>query len=191
MIIVGEKDEAGENGKGMESAPRGGMKKVLILGFLSALFIAAAFTAGRLLGEDPMVGGSQETKFIVSQEGDQAVGMGVMLEQDARLPDEEPAAQGPLHHREDNSLFISQFPVTGVVHLDSVDEWPVVEVLVTKDTLVYKDVTDFSGSPGGGSLQQKVAPGSIEEIGQGNTLIVWGELRGERLVADVLQYFRN
>lgn len=192
MIELKEQDKAGVQAEGMESERGGRKKKILMLALLSALFITAAFTAGRLLGEDPQLGDTQESEFTVSQEGDQATGMGIRLERDERLPDEQPAAQGQFHHRQDNSLFISQFPMTGgVVYLDSKDEWPVVEVLVTKDTLIYKDVTDFSGSPGGGSLQQQVAPGSIEEIGQGNSLFVWGEMRGERLVAEVLQYFSN
>lgn len=192
MDEVYEVIEGSVSETGMENTRAGGMKKVLILGFLSLLVIAAAFTAGRLLGEDTPVGDPQESEFIVSEDGERAVGMGVSLEPDARLPDGEPAASGPLHHRQDNSLFISQFPMTGgAVYLDTVDEWPVVEVLVTKDTLVYKDVTDFSGSVGGGSLQQKVAPGSVDEIRGGSTIVVWGEMRGERLVADVVQYFNE
>jgi hypothetical protein len=128
MIELKEQDKAGvqPTGKGSDRGDR--MRKVLMLTLLSALFIIAAFTAGRLLGQDPQLGDTQESEFTVSQEGDQATGMGIRLERDARLPDEQPAAQGPLHHRQDNSLFISQFPMTGgVVYLDSMDEWPVVE----------------------------------------------------------------
>lgn len=190
MYEVHEAGEAGGNGEAMETAPRTRLKGAMILGLVSALIIVAAFTAGRLLGEDPQVGEPQESEFVVSKDGDQAVGMGVMLEPDARLPDGEPAASGQFHHRQDNTLFISQFPMTsGVVYLDTVEEWPVVEVLVTKDTLVFKDVTDFSSSTGGGPVQQEVAPGLIDEIREGSTVMVWGEMRGERLIAEVVQYF--
>lgn len=165
---------------------------VMTLGLLSILFVTAAFTAGRLLGDDLNIAESQDNEFIRSEDGSQVMGSGVRLKPDAILPDQPPTTSGRFHHREDNSLFISQFPMTGgIVYLDSVDEWPIVEIVVTKDTRVYKDVTDLSGSFGGGEVQQEVSQGSIEEIGENGMLIAWGELRGERLIADVIQYFEN
>lgn len=167
-------------------------RTVIIVFLLSILIIAAAFTAGRLLGDDLNVAESPENEFIRSEDGNQVMGSGVKLKPDEILPNQPPTTSGRFHHREDNSLFISQFPMTGeIVYLDSVDEWPIVEIVLTKDTLVYMDVTDLSGSFAGGEVQQEVTQGSIDEIGENSMLIAWGELRGERLVADVIQYFEN
>lgn len=167
-------------------------RSVMTIALVSILFIAAAFTAGRLFGDEFKVHGTQENKFISSEDGSQVMGSGVRLKPDVILPDHPPTTSGRFHHREDNSLFISEFPMTGgIVYLDSVDEWAIVEIVVTKDTLIYKDITDLSGSFGGGEVQQEVAQGSIDDIGENNMLIVWGELQGERIVADVIQYFEN
>lgn len=192
MNDIFDKESSGLNELATEQKNGRRKKLVMTLGLLSILFIAAAFTAGRLFGDELNIPETQESKFISSEDGSQVMGSGVRLKPDAILPDQPPTTSGRFHHREDNSLFISQFPMTGgTVYLDSVDEWPIVEIVVTKDTRVYKDITDLSGSIGGGEVQQEVTPGSSEEICENNMLIAWGELRGERLIAEVIQYFEN
>jgi hypothetical protein len=37
-------------------------------------------------------------------------------------------------------------------------------------------------------LQQKVAEGSLDEIGENSSLTVWGKKTGDRVVADVIVY---
>ena len=68
-----------------------------------------------------------------------------------------------------------------------------VEVVITSDTIIYKDVPPMpAGGPplGGGKMQQKVEPGSLDEIGGNSFVIAWGEKRGDRLIARVLLYSR-
>jgi hypothetical protein len=64
------------------------------------------------------------------------------------------------------------------------------EIVVTKDTQVYRDVTapNPSEPTQDGAIQQKVEPGSLDEIGENSTVMAWGERRGERLVARALMY---
>jgi hypothetical protein len=62
--------------------------------------------------------------------------------------------------------------------------------VVTKDTQVYRDATALNPEqpPQGGPVQQKVEPGSLDEVGENSIIMAWGERRGERLVARVLMY---
>ncbi len=65
------------------------------------------------------------------------------------------------------------------------------EVVVTSETTVYKDVTEppeVNALPSDGKIHQKVAPGSLDEIGSHSFISAWGERRGDRLIAKVLMY---
>ena len=63
-------------------------------------------------------------------------------------------------------------------------------MVVTSETIVYKDVTadSFGGRLTSGTVQQKVKPASADEIGEDTVATAWGEKRGDRLVARVLVY---
>ena len=69
-----------------------------------------------------------------------------------------------------------------------------VEVVVTPDTIIYRDETEIPvGEPGEQSgertIQQVVKLiHSLEEVGKNFELQVWGERRGDRVVAEVLVY---
>jgi len=66
-----------------------------------------------------------------------------------------------------------------------------VEIVVTSQTKIYKDVTmrQFNGPPPEGQkIQQIVEPGSTDEIGQASLLTVWGKKTGDRFIAEVLLY---
>lgn len=189
MSVEQYKEASGLNGTEIVERKRKTRNMILIMGLLILLLIGGAFSAGRLFGNKAQVTEGQGGE-VFKVDDDTMVGSGVMLKPDSRLPADPPTASGMLHHREDNTLYISQFPMTtGTVYLDQVDEWPIVEVVVTSDTQVYKDVTDISGSQAGGAIQQSVAPGSVDEIEEGSSLLAWGELHGERLIADVVQYW--
>jgi hypothetical protein len=161
---------------------------ILLFGVLGALLGGAAFTAGHLLGRDlpPLETKGQE---MVKSEDGSITGSGVRLLPDKRLPDQPPIASGQFNQLKDNCLFIHQFPESGMVFLDKIDEYPMVEILITRDTLIYKDVTDLSNTNQGGVAQQVVVVGTIEEITKGSSIVVWGEKRGERILAEVIQYF--
>ena len=61
---------------------------------------------------------------------------------------------------------------------------------MTANTKIYRDDTfvNLKDLPSGSKIQQKVVPGSLDEIGQNSTINAWGKKTGNRLIADVLLY---
>lgn len=174
-----------------EGRRRGRMKIVMVFGSLIIVLGGGAFIAGRLLGEELPVTHSDDIQYVES-EGGSVAKSAVRLEPDEKLPDRMPTAVGQFHHRDDKRIFINQYPPPGqMVILDEIDEYPIMEIVVTRDTLLYKDVTDLSQAYESGVAQQVVAPGSVEDLDQGCSIVVWGEQQGDRIVAEVLQYTRN
>lgn len=94
---------------------------------------------------------------------------------------------GIVDHCQDNSIFITQLPsLDQIKSTGTAEKGPVVEVVVVNHTMIYKDVT--SGEVKDGAVQEKVAPGQVDEIESGNLINVWGEQRGDRIVAEVVKY---
>jgi hypothetical protein len=103
------------------------------------------------------------------------------------LPDSPSTIFGIVDHWLDNSIFITQLPsLDQIIATGTAEKGPIVEIVVVKDTLIYKVVT--SNDVENGVLQEKLAPGSVDEIGAGNLISVWGEQRGDRIVAEVVKY---
>ena len=72
---------------------------------------------------------------------------------------------------------------------------PSVEVVVTHDTKIYKDVTfEKQGPPseaareGEEIIQQEVEEMKFSEIEKDNPVTVWGYRRGDRIIAEVIVY---
>ena len=67
---------------------------------------------------------------------------------------------------------------------------PEVDVVVTKDTQIYVDATElsFEAIQQGATIQQKVKPGSLDEISKNTSVMVWGQRRGDRLIATTVLY---
>ncbi len=72
---------------------------------------------------------------------------------------------------------------------------PIVEVVVTRDTLIYRDETETPDpssadiESGEHTVQQIVRlVESLDELGSNTEVQVWGERRGDRVVAAVLAY---
>ncbi len=42
--------------------------------------------------------------------------------------------------------------------------------------------------PSDGKVQQKVAPGSLDELSKNSIISAWGERRGDRVIATILLY---
>jgi hypothetical protein len=111
------------------------------------------------------------------------------------LPQTAPDVNGIFESRQGSSIFIGTGQVTMMVQPGGTPKTshsgPTVEVLVTNETTIYKDVTmdQFNGPPPEGQkIQQVVEPGSLDEIGQSCLLTVWGSKTGDRIIADVLVY---
>jgi hypothetical protein len=65
-----------------------------------------------------------------------------------------------------------------------------VEILVTGETLIYKDVTQIPPPVNGEihNLQQAAEVGTLDDLNDQTFITVWGRRSGDRIVADVLFY---
>ncbi len=186
-------------------APATPKKNGLLIGIgiavLVILLAGAAFVGGRLLNGQGLPGlSSGGPSFAIGPGG----GKGArFFSQDIvpakALPTTPADVRGLFDHRQNDSIFVGTGNITvrvmkdqsGQVHTSASHSGPVVEVVVTNQTIIYKDVTmqQFNGPPPQGQkIQQMVQPGSLDEVGQNSTLTVWGRQTGDRYIADVLVY---
>jgi hypothetical protein len=163
----------------------------LILGVALVLVLAAAaFLGGRYLQNGSLstggnigglFGGPGMPKFSKNE-----------LIPAPELPKTTADVNGIFVRRQNNSFFVGtgqlQLSVInstgGTPQIGSSYDGPVVEVVTTTNTKIYKEVTNLNESP-----QQKVDPGSLDDIGQNSRINAWGKKTGNRLVADVLLYW--
>ena len=97
------------------------------------------------------------------------------------IPATNPDLVGQLQTRQDNSLMV--LPDTKGAPA------PVVEVVVTTQTRLYRNATGdqlHGAPPSGTTIQMVILPYALEQVAAGNRIIAWGERRGDRIVADVI-----
>jgi hypothetical protein len=172
----------------------------LIIGGVVALIVllgGAAFVGGRLLNNQPaQPNGNGGLMVKGGPGGGQAVSL--EIESAKELPEAKPEAMGIFAERTDNSIFVTignkfmvQVDKNGTVNTQTDGNGDKLEVVVTGDTKIYKDVTEASlegPPPANGKVQQKVAAGSLDDIGSNSFVSAWGEKRGDRVIATVLMY---
>ncbi len=173
-----------------------GVALVMVLG-------AAAFLGGRYLQKGPTALGGGNGGMFLSSNGPGGPVSRSISKNDIipapELPKTAADARGVFVRRQNNSFFIG----TGKVQLSvqvkpgstpktgSSYDGPMVEVVVTNNTKVYRDDTfqNIIDLPSNGTkIQQKVVSGSLDEIGQNSVINAWGKKTGDRLIADVLLY---
>jgi flagellar basal body-associated protein FliL len=179
----------------------------VILGVALVLVLAAAaFLGGRYLQKGPAANGGGNGGLSLSSTGPGGPVSRSISNNDIipapELPQTAADARGIFVRRQDNSFFIGTGKVTLQVKKEgdnpnstpqagSSYDGPVVEVVVTNNTKIYRDDTfqNLKDLPSNGTkIQQKVVPGSLDEIGQNSFVNAWGKKTGDRLVADVLLY---
>ncbi len=183
--------------------PRKTRLPLIIGGIVLILLLAgAAFVGGRLLNGQGLPGlSSGGPQVLTGPGGKTSIRISPGDIQPAKeLPQTPADVKGIYDHKQDNSIFIGtgqvqvtvQKDASGKVQSSSSHSGPVVEVVVTTQTVIYKDVTEqqFSSKPpvSGQKIQQVVEPGSLDEIGQSSMITVWGRKSGDRYIADVLVY---
>ena len=76
-------------------------------------------------------------------------------------------------------------------------EGPITEIVTNRDTIIYKDVTPTGYVQVSSEdtppelpekIQMKVEPGTLDEIGPGSMVTIWGERRGDRIIASFILY---
>jgi hypothetical protein len=98
---------------------------------------------------------------------------------------------GSIEVKVDVEVMNDEDPVTTVNVTHSGDP---VEVVVGSDTIVYKDVTgrpevsDEDLETGRKVITRTIESGSLDDVGEGMILRVWGETQGDRVIAEVLVY---
>lgn len=174
----------------------------LIGGIIVVLLLAgAAFVGARLLNGQglPFVsaGGGVGPSLSLGGPGGKMVKLDI--EPSKELPQTSADVTGLFDHRQDNSIFVGTGRVTmafkkdpsGKVETSSNHDGPTVEIVVTSQTKIYKDVTmrQFDGPPPEGQkIQQTLESGSLDDVGQSSMLTVWGKKTGDRFIAEILVY---
>ena len=174
--------------------------RILIAGSVAVsvmLLAGAAFVAGQMWSREEAPDGASggAPPDVASDGGASGATLIAKLEGARELPQRSPDIRGVFSRKEDNRVFVSSgdqgimYTLEGEVM--SAGDAREVEVVVTSETVVYKDVTQESLGTGplpGNTIKQKLEAGQVEEIGTSSVVIAWGEKRGERLVADILVY---
>ena len=168
---------------------------------LVLLLVSAAFVGGRLLSGQglPLPGPLSGGQMITVGQGGKTMSARLDIEPAKELPASPAATKGIFQRRADSSLFVGTGQVSvmaqksqgGAISMTSHYDGPLVEVVLTHDTTIYRDVTmkQFDGPPPDGQkLQQVLEPGSVDEIGENSMVTVWGDRRGDRITASVLAY---
>lgn len=122
------------------------------------------------------------------------VGVEIDMTPAPELPITSPDIEGTFARRDGSSLFVNQTN-TGQVTIISADGYssgPEVEIVVTKDTQIFKDLTalpEIDASGNVAPMEQKVELMQGQDgIGLGTMLSAWGEKRGDRFIAQVILY---
>jgi hypothetical protein len=159
--------------------------KLLAMGIGVVLVATAVFTAGQLLARTGPDGDFPGGPVFIERE------------RAKELPASEADVIGIFDRAMDNSVLVGT-QITKFERRRECDTCPVqhniayggplVEVVTTHDTVIYRDVTNFDGPVIDGRLQEQVAPGDFDEIGPKALVEAWGERQGDRLVARLLVY---
>jgi len=169
---------------------------------LVILLAAATFVAGKYLNrgsgnssEGPM-GGSGPSLFMGGGPGGaQQFKLDIVPAEE--LPKTQPETRGLFVERKDNSIFIGTGKVTfmasageggGDPVVDADYDGDKVEVVISNDTIIYRDTTEFDPENSEQVVQQTVKLSTIDSITLQSTITVWGRKVGDRIIADVIMF---
>lgn len=183
-------------------APRKSRLAYVIGGIVVILLLAgAAFVGARLLNRQalPFTAKGDGAGPSLSLGGPGGKMVKLDIEPSKELPQTPADVSGLFDHRQDNSIFVGTGRVTmafkkdpsGKVETSSNHDGPTVEIIITSQTKVYKDVTmrQFDGPPPEGQkIQQVLEAGSPDDVGQSSMITVWGKKTGDRFIAEILVY---
>ena len=165
-------------------------KLVLVAGLLVLLIAVAAFVAGRLINGDignVSLGGPSGGRVSISLND---------ITPAPELPNRQPDVTGAFVSRKDNTITVQAVSfgmgvggISGDSPLDQ-NSGVKVEVVVTSESQIYKDVTQIPEPVNGEihSLQQAAAEGTLDDLNTETFMTVWGRRSGDRIMAGVLFY---
>lgn len=176
-------------------------KLYIIFSLVIVVVAAAAFVGGRLLNGQTGPLGGMFSLGNGSWAGSAAVA--IHMTPAPELPTTEPETSGIFVSRDDNTITIQSMGGAGVMigggaeggvvsfsPVDGNSDAPKVEVVVTGETKLWRDATEFNGPPSGGetTIQQVVEEGSLDDLTGQSMVRVWGRQNGDRIIADVIAY---
>ena len=167
---------------------------------LVLLLAGGAFTAVQLLTADDgggEAGGTMVFEDVYDDGSGSPVSVKTIIEPSPDLPQEQPAAGGIYLSEEDSSYYvgtgnisISAQTINGETSVSADHSGPKVEVVVAHDTIFYKDVTKIDWNPTESGERRYVQElrqiDRPAELSQGNSLTVWGDKNGDRVIAKVI-----
>lgn len=169
-----------------EPAPRKPVSPYLIASGLIILLALVTF-----VGVKYMNGG------VGSSTGDE--GLGGNLIQSEELPETEPQTMGVFSERNDNIIIVAPADSIRIMapgpnqeeepkmEADYVGDK--VEVVISNDTTIYRDVTPMNMENTHKDIQQVLELSTIDAISPQSILTVWGRKAGDRILADVILFF--
>ena len=177
---------------------------------LVAILVAAAYFGAQMLNApqeaaaatEGGIGGGHRVLEIAVDDGNGMKMARITFERAPELPDRPPETGGVFIRNEDNSYFVGTGNIelsveveNGVPSVSLSNDGPEMEVVVTRDTIFYEEVTerptpDQFPDSGEMVIQQALQPLDAlpEELGDNVELQVWGEKRGDRIIAEVFVY---
>jgi hypothetical protein len=170
---------------------------VLAIGVV-LLLAAAAFMSVRYFVQPKTNAMEGPGGNVISLEGPGGEGQTFRLDivPAEELPQTQPDEAGVFVERKDNSVFIGTGEVTVMAkaepgqepEVDTDFSGPKVEVVISGDTVVYKDTTELDPENPGAQVQQTVELSTIDEITQQSSVTVWGRKAGDRIIAEVVVF---
>ncbi len=167
---------------------------------LVILLAAATFVAGKYLNgggsnAGPM-GGSGPSLSMGGPGGD-AKSFKLDIEPAEELPQTQPETRGLFVERKDNSIFVGTGKVTfsamvgeggGDPVVDADYDGDKVEVVISNDTVIYRDTTELDPENPEATVQQTVELSTIDDISPQSSITVWGRKAGDRIIADIIVF---
>ena len=165
-------------------------KLYLGLGVAIILIGVAAFVGGRMLnsnvGNVPLGGPNGQRVTVSIDEVTPA----------PELPPRKADITGSFVERKDNTIVVKAITfsvgvggVSGQSPMDE-DSGIRVEIVVTSQTEIYKNVTEFPEPINGEihGVQQAAAEGTLDDLSPDSFIEIWGRRSGDRIIAEVLFY---
>lgn len=178
--------------------PRKSIVPYMIGAGIVILLAAAAFIAVRyfIQPKNALANGPGGNVISVRGPGGQEQTFRLDVKPAKELPTTQPDEMGLFVERKDNSVFIGTGDVKVAAKaepgkepkFDSSFSGPKVEVVVSSNTVVYKDTTKLNEEDPGAEVQQTVELSTIDEITQQSSISVWGRKAGDRIIADVIVF---
>jgi hypothetical protein len=170
-----------------EPAPRKSVSPYLIGTGLILLLALVTFVAGKYmnagLGLGSFTGEEEHRGNLIQSE---------------ELPRAEPQTMGVFAERKDNIIIVAPASSIRIMAPGSNQEGePVmeadyvgdkVEVVISNDTTIYRDVTPMGPENAERDIQQILELSTIEAISPQSVITVWGRKAGDRIIADVILF---